>query len=252
MMEQLSSLIELQRHDNAVDELQAKVAAFDPLIKKKNQQIEALRSALKTAKESLTANQLKKKELEGQADEKQKLVQKHNAELNSLKSNDAYKAMLGEIQNAKQAVTQIEDQILSVMEAIESGDRVYKEAEKKFKSDEATLKAEAQRLESEKSAAAATAAKRKEERDAFAKTLPASAVTQYETVRNKRGGVAIVEMVNNSCGGCHLALTQNKINEVKKGKNAVICESCSRIIYLPPATAEASATSPASAPTAGS
>jgi uncharacterized protein len=242
MLEQLSSLVELQRHDNDVSELEAKATAFDALIRKKNQELESLRTSLKTAKDSLTANTLKKKELEGQVEEKQKLVQKHNAELNSLKSNDAYKAMLGEIKAAKDAVTQIEDQILVVMEAIEAGDRRYKEAEKKFKNDEATLKSDVQRLEGEKAAAVALATRRKEERDAFAKTLPAMAVSQYDAVRSKRGGVAIVAMVNNSCGGCHLALTQNKINEVKKAKSVVTCESCSRILYLP-APAEAAAVS---------
>lgn len=252
MLDQLPSLIELQRHDNEVAELQAKVTVFDPLIAKKNAELDALRTGLKTSKDSLTANTLKKKQLEGQAEEQQKLVQKHNAELNSLKSNDAYKAMLSEIQTAKKAVTDIEDQILVVMEAIESNDRKYKEAERKFKSDEASLKNDVQRIESDKAAAVERVNARKAERDAFAQTLPGAAVTQYETIRDKRGGVAIVAMINNSCGGCHLALTQNKINEVKKAKNPVICESCSRIIYFP-APAETAPPAPAApAPTAAS
>jgi len=248
MLEQLSSLIELQRHDSAVDDLQTKVNAFDPRIAKKTAELDSLRTSLKSSKDSLTANTLKKKQLEGQVDEQQKLVQKHNAELNSLKSNDAYKAMLSEIQAAKKAVTDIEDQILVVMEAIEADDRKFKEAEKKFKSDESVLKADVQRLESEKAAALEVVSARKAERDAFAKTLPAASVTQYETVR-KRGGEAIVPMINNSCGGCHLALTQNKINEVKKAKAAVYCESCSRIIYFPAPTVAAPA---APAPSAAS
>jgi predicted nucleic acid-binding Zn-ribbon protein len=252
MLEQLSSLIELQRHDTAVDELQAKVMEFDPLIKKKTGELETLRNTLKTSKESLTANTLKKKQLEGEVEEQQKLVQKHNAELNSLKSNDAYKAMLGEIQGAKQKVTAIEDQILVVMEAIEANDRAYKEAEKKFKSDESALKADVQKLEDSKASAAAVVATRKAERDTFAKTVSATVVSQYEAVRNRSGGVAIVPMINNSCGGCHLSLTQNKINEVRKAKNVVMCEVCSRIIYLAPSATAAPAASPASAPTAAS
>lgn len=252
MLEHLSSLIELQRHDAIVSDFEEKAAAFDPLIRRKNQELDALRTNLKTAKESLTANTLKKKGLEGQVEEKQKLVQKHNAELNSLKSNDAYKAMLGEIEAAKQAVTQIEDQILVVMEAIEAGERKFKEAETKFKSDEASLKAEVQRLEGEKAAAMSVVAARKAERDTFAKTLPATAVAQYDAIRGQRGGVAVVEMVNNSCGGCHLALTQNKINEVRKAKSVVICESCSRFIVLPPPTDAASPAAPATTPTTAS
>jgi uncharacterized protein len=247
MLEQLSSLIALQQHDLAVDELATKVTAFDPLIKKKTQALEALKTGLKSAKDKVSGDQLKKKQLEGEVDAKQKLVQKHQSELNSLKSNDAYKAMLGEIEAAKKAVTETEDQILVVMEAIEAADRDYKEREKKFKAEEATLKSEIAKLEAEKAEAAAAVARRKEERDAFAKTIPSQIVSQYDAVRGKRGGVAIVPMVNNSCAGCHMTLPPHKSNDVRKGKAVVICESCSRIIYLPAETGDAAA-APAAAP----
>lgn len=242
MLEQLSSLIALQEHDADVDELNRKAAAFDTQIKKKNQALDALRNSVKSAKDKLTANTLKKKELEGEAEAKQKLVQKHQGELNSLKSNDAYKAMLGEIDAAKKAVIEIEDRVLVVMEAIDAADREFKEGEKKFKADEAALKAEVSRLEAAKADAVAVAAKRKEERDAFAATIPGNVVAQYDAVRAKRDGVAIVPMVNNSCAGCHMTLPPHRVNDVNKGKAVVICESCSRIIYRPsePAAAPAS------------
>ncbi|MBV9080784.1 MAG: hypothetical protein JO102_06665 [Elusimicrobia bacterium] len=234
MLEQLPSLIALQQHDIAVDELSEKAKQFDPLIQKKTKALDALRADLKSAKDKLSGNTLKKKELEGEVESKQALVKKHQGELNSLKSNDAYKAMLGEIENAKNAVREAEDKILVVMEAIDAGDREYKEREKKFKTDEAALKAEIQKIEQEKAAAADLAAKRKQERDAYAATLPANVVSQYDAIRKKRGGLAIVPMVNNSCAGCHMQLPPHRVNEVKKAKVAVMCESCNRILYLPP------------------
>ena len=84
MLEQLSSLITLQQHDAAVDDLARKAAAFDAVIKKKTQALDALRSDLKAAKDKLGANTLKKKELEAEADAKQMLVQKHQGVLNAL------------------------------------------------------------------------------------------------------------------------------------------------------------------------
>jgi predicted nucleic acid-binding Zn-ribbon protein len=246
MFEQLSSLIALQQHDAAVDDLAKKAAAFDPIVKKKQQALDALKSDLKAAKDKLGANTLKKKELEGEADAKQKLVQKHQGELNALKSNDAYKAMLGEIDAAKKAVIAAEDQILVVMEAIEAAEKEFKEREKKFKADEAAMKAEISKVEAQKAEAVAAVAKRKEERDAFAKTIPGNAVAQYDAVRAKRDGVAIVPMVNGSCAGCRMTLPPHQANDVKKGKSVVICESCSRIIYLPPEN-QAAAT-PAASP----
>ncbi len=44
MLEQVSSIITLQRHDIEVDELARKVSAFDPLIKKKSLAAEALKT----------------------------------------------------------------------------------------------------------------------------------------------------------------------------------------------------------------
>ena len=239
-----SSLIELQKHDAEVDELSTKATALDPLIKKKTLAFDTLKADLKASKEKLAGNQLKKKALEGEAEAKQKLVSKHQNELASLKSNDAYKAMLSEIEAAKQAVIQIEDQVLVVMENIDAAEKNYKELEKKFKSDEAAVKAEIATVEAQKAEAVATVAKRKEERDAFAKTILGTVVAQYDAVRHRLDGVAIVPMVNNSCAGCHMTLPPHKSNDVRKGKAVVICESCSRIIYLAPGESASAAPPP--------
>ncbi len=243
MQDELSFLVTLQQHDAAIDELNEKAAAFDPQIQNKNKQVEALKTNLKIAKDALSSHQVRKKQLEMDVDTKEKLVQKHQGELNGLKSNDAYKAMLEEIKAAKDAVVKIEDEILSLMEAVDVDDKKYKELEKKFKTDEAALKSEAQKIESEKIAALELVKKKQEERDAFAKTVPSTLLSQYDVIREKGGGLAIVPMVRNSCGGCHMSLTTNKANEVKKAKTMVLCDSCSRILYLP--VEEAAAPAPA-------
>ncbi len=233
MTTDLSFLIELQKHDAAVDEARAKAETLTPLIQKKNHQIETLKADLKGAKDALSKHQVKKKQLELDAEAQEKLVQKHQSELNSLKSNDAYKAMLGEIQAAKDAVVKIEDQILDLMAEVDADDKKYKELEKKFKTDEAAVKSEIQNLESEKSALLADAKKREEDRNAFAASVPPALLSQYELIREKGGGLAIVPMINSTCGGCHMSLTQAKANDVRKAKSMVLCDSCSRILYLP-------------------
>lgn len=234
MQDELSFLIKLQDHDKNIDALLNDIASFGPLVQSKNQKIELLKDALKTAKDALTSHQMKKKQLELDAEAQEKLVQKHQAELNSLKSNDAYKAMLGEIQNAKNAVIKIEDDILSVMEKLDAGEKMYKEKEKQFKIDEAAIKSEIQTIEAKKSDLTGQLKTKQEERAAFAATVPPPFLAQYDAIREKRGGLAIVPMVNGtSCGGCQMKLTPNNVNEVKKAKTMVLCESCSRILYMP-------------------
>src|SRR5581483_9914210 len=108
MQNDLSFLIELQQKDLSVDAAMGEASDRDPQIQALQKKIDTLKSTLKTSKEKLAQFQLKKKQLEGDADAKEKLVQKHQSELNSLKSNDAYKAMLDEIKAAKEAVVKIE------------------------------------------------------------------------------------------------------------------------------------------------
>lgn len=233
MQGDLSFLIELQKFDAAIDELREQADAITPSIQKKNAELETLKSNLKTAKDALNQHTLKKKQLEGEAESQEKLIQKHNAELNSLKSNDAYKAMLFEIQAAKEKIVKIEDDILSVMESIEGDNKKSKELESKFKSDEAAVKADIQKLESQKSGILADSKKKEEDRAAYAATVPPALLAQYDAIREKRGSLAIVPMMNGSCGGCNMGLTQSKMNEIRKGKSMVLCDSCTRILYAP-------------------
>jgi uncharacterized protein len=233
MQDELSFLIALQTHDAAIDELQAKADALNPVIQKKTQSLENLKSSLKTAKEKITAFQAKKKALELDADAQEKLIQKHQGALNSLKSNDAYKAMLGEIEAAKKQQTKIEDDILEVMQSAEAADAEYKEGDKKLKSDESAIKSEIQSLEKQKADILAQVQGKQAERDTFAATAPVNLKNQYDSLRKRRGGSVIVPVVNNACGGCKMNITQNKIVEVKKAKAMVLCDSCMRILYLP-------------------
>ena len=53
----------------------------------------------------------------------------------------------------------------------------------------------------------------------------------YERLlRNKKDRV-IVPIENRTCSGCHIALTAQHENIVRKGENIVFCEHCSRIHY---------------------
>jgi hypothetical protein len=71
----------------------------------------------------------------------------------------------------------------------------------------------------------------KEERDAMATKVDPDALRIYERLlRNKKDRV-IVPIENRTCSGCHIALTAQHENVVRKGENIVFCEHCSRIHY---------------------
>ncbi len=255
MQNELSFLLKLQELDVVLDDLAEKSEAVAQRIQSKNQEIDSLKSSLKSAKEALSIHLVKKKQLEGEAEAKEQVLKKHQAALNALKSNDAYKAMLGEIEAAKNAVHAIEDEILIMMEQVEADDRDHKVKEQRVKAEEGIMRAAVQELENQKTQILAEKQTKQAARDAYVANVPAHLKNQYEVIRKKRGGMVVVQLVHGCCGGCQMTLTPNKANEVKKAKNMVVCESCSRIIYLAVSDSNPEAAAPpipvASAPAPG-
>jgi uncharacterized protein len=71
----------------------------------------------------------------------------------------------------------------------------------------------------------------KDERDSLAHQADAEVLKIYERLlRNKKDRV-IVPIENRNCSGCHIALTAQHENLVRKGERLVFCEHCSRIHY---------------------
>lgn len=71
----------------------------------------------------------------------------------------------------------------------------------------------------------------KAERDKLAATSDADTLRIYERLlRNKKDRV-VVPIQNRTCNGCHITLTAQHENLVRKGENLVYCEHCSRIHF---------------------
>lgn len=71
----------------------------------------------------------------------------------------------------------------------------------------------------------------KAKRDNFTKNADPEVLKIYEKLlRNKKDKV-IVPMENRTCSGCHIALTAQHENAVRKAERLVFCEHCSRILF---------------------
>lgn len=75
-----------------------------------------------------------------------------------------------------------------------------------------------------------------ERHEALAKTADQEYLKTYEKLlRNKKDRV-IVPLENRTCSGCHISLTAQHENLVRKSDRIVFCEHCSRIHYWQDAT----------------
>lgn len=71
----------------------------------------------------------------------------------------------------------------------------------------------------------------KTNRDLLVNTADPEVMRIYERLLNNKKDRVIVPIENRTCSGCHIALTAQHENIVRKGERLVFCEHCSRIHY---------------------
>ena len=232
--EQLKILVELQKIDGEIYLLKKELAAHPEHQKKSEEAFEKKKANLKVAEAELKAVQLKQKEKEGDLQAKEEKVKKLQGQLYQLKSNKEYSAMELEIKGLKADDSLLEEDIIRLIDAVEAAkSKVAKEKEflsseeKKFKEELEVLKKRADEI-------AAQVSSYEEKRKAFVPNVDPRMVSQYEKILKSREGLAIVPVRNNACGGCHLGLPPQMVNEIQMQDKLIVCESCARLLYWMP------------------
>ncbi len=71
----------------------------------------------------------------------------------------------------------------------------------------------------------------KTSRDEMAKTADPETLRIYQRLLNNKKDRVVVPIENRTCSGCHIALTAQHENVVRKGERLTFCEHCSRIHF---------------------
>ncbi len=71
----------------------------------------------------------------------------------------------------------------------------------------------------------------KEKRELLSQKAPSELLRIYERLLYNKKDRVVVPIENRACSGCHIALTAQHENLVRKGERLIFCEHCSRIHY---------------------
>lgn len=166
-------------------------------------------------------------------------VQKHTGELNTVKSNQAYRALLDEIEEAKKRSSAIEDEILKSLDAAEKENKAEAAGVLLLKNLEAEVAIEVVRIDDETRRLTAELDAKRSQREAASADVNPVFLTVYSRMLSAKGGSAMARLEGAGCGGCHMKLSVQNRNELERVYSAdsqsvelVRCENCSRILYF--------------------
>ena len=158
-------------------------------------------------------------------------IKKFEGQQTSIKKADEFNALTQEMTQAERERVALESKVSDLVDKRVAEEEMLTKIKDTLKSSEESslnlehdIQASIQLINEE-------GARFKEERDGMTKSAHSETLQIYERLlRNKKDRV-VVPIENRTCSGCHIVLTAQHENLVRKGENLVFCEHCSRIHY---------------------
>lgn len=231
MRESLKLLIELQELDLIIDGERKKQQEIPEKIKKLQEEYNKDLEKLEEYKKGSSRLQVEKKNKEIELESREETIKKYQKELNAIKSNEAYKAMLKQIEDANREKSTLEDEILEMMQKSEDLQRECERKKAQTLESKETMDKEIGDLNEKSKQLSIELEALGKRRGSYIGEIPQETLKRYENIKDNKGGLAVVNIDGNSCGGCHINVTPQLISEAMRDEELVICENCGRIIY---------------------
>lgn len=221
----------LQELDNVIQKLETQKNTIPAGITELRQKISKDENELQEIEKELDSLRKERRHKEMELDEKIETLNKYRAQKTQVKTNEAYSALLNEIQVVENEKSEIEEGILTFMERSEelSGLTGVKTGElTKYGEELASMEEEnrkrIEQLEKELS-------KYVDERNSKASGVDADLLSRYEKLRKAKDGLAFVVVRSSTCQGCFMEIPPQVVSELMKGDRIMTCERCSRLLY---------------------
>jgi predicted nucleic acid-binding Zn-ribbon protein len=135
-----------------------------------------------------------------------------------------------DLQMHKRRRNQMDDTLLTLMEAVEQALKRVEETARALKKIEETRAGDVAHLAREKELLAQRLAELDAQREQVRAALDADALRQYDHLRRAKAGRAVAPVKSASCGMCGVAVPTGLLNRLRVGDEIVLCSSCGRIL----------------------
>ena len=238
---EFEKLIQLQQLDMEIRELTLFLENIPPQVEDIDKKIAESAFLASAAKEKMTGSQKKRRELESEVKDIKSHIGKYKRQLNEVKTNKEYTALLKEIEESEKKVDRLEEAFIAEMLLEDDIQKEIKIASQRHAETQAILTREKEALFEKKKETEEMARALGQRREELLPTIPAEQVNLYLKIYRKKGGTALSPVKDDFCALCHMRIRPQVLNELLSTRKLILCENCGRILYWREQKAEAEA-----------
>ena len=231
MQETVNKLIELQKIDTRLLEIEEIKGDLPNIVEKTKELVQNLKNSVDENKISIAEIDKNVRELSAKINDSNEKLKKYKDQLYLVKSNKEYDALMLEIDHIKEFLDGVETNILNLEEK-------KSELEEKNKSNKLDIQSNKEYLNEStlelKDAMSSTEIEEKDlnlQRIDLIKNIDNNFISSYEKLRGARQGNAMVSLNRGACGNCFNQLPPQMIIEVKQNNSIKNCDSCGVFLY---------------------
>lgn len=228
--EKLKSLEALQSLDVEILELKKAGEAHPKRLAELDAELAKTRLAADAQRTKLAENEKARSEKQEHIQEEKEKVKKWEARLAEMRTTREYAALAREIDIAKKANINLEDELKQLTAQADEIKRELTALETALKEREKATASERKMLNEKIAALDARIAELNEGRAALTEKVEAPLLKRYETIRQRRG-TALAQVEAGVCRGCQMRLPPQMFNMLLSGNVIESCPSCNRLVY---------------------
>ena len=232
-MSQAQQLYQLQILDSKIDKTQRELAEIiaklgeDELLRQAKQTVEQAEQNLRRIQATAKDLELEAKGLNDKISHQEKLLYSGKA----LSAKEAAN-LQDEITSLKKWLGTREELLLEAMVETEDKEEQLNQVQQELVKIEAVWQAEQGDLSRRRAELEKAIATLQEQRPTAAGVIDTRTLTNYDTLRPKKAGVAVTGVKDNVCQSCGIMVSNSKIQRAKAGTELMYCGTCGRILYI--------------------
>lgn len=236
-----SALYRLQKVDTELDQRRAQLAEVEARLAS-SPAVQEAQANLATVQNELAAARRSAKALDDENQDLTTKIKENEGRLygGKVRNPRELQDLQADIQALKRRRDELDENQLAAMEAVEAGEQTEAAARTALSAAEAARADEQRDLAKDKGALEALIAKLEGEREAALISVSTEDRATYDSLRRQKGGKAIAQLVEGTCGLCGVAPSSSRIQAARQSGELVRCGNCGRILYAEQGTGYAS------------
>ena len=235
MNELLIQLVALQAIDLEIDQIDNAIKSEQSGLDERMTALAKREALINELKDKISSQQKESRTLEGEMADKMDHVRERQSKMMQVQTGREQTALLKEIEDAKKSAKENEEKIIVLMESIEKLTAQMEEEKNLLKGEKQLVIEETDKVRANIEAINKSKKKKDAKRLDQAGKIKKSLLRKYDTLRQHRNGLAVINVVDGVCQGCFMALPPQRFNMLLKGDEIFDCPTCQRLnYYVPP------------------